>query len=150
MVAEAGDLEQPGQPSSGLTDRDRSGDPIQVLERSLGSSTTVARLLEIFEHRSVSPDHLHLSGSAGRDRRTPIDRWWRCRARLETPLRQVVVGEFGDSGTTKPHDGQHTELELERSRKLLSGAVDAMNRNDYLRAIRRAFYACQLLGLDLE
>jgi hypothetical protein len=47
-------------------------------------------------------------------------------------------------------DGSYSELELERSRHLLLSAAEAMGRNDYLRAIRRAFYACQLLGVELN
>ncbi len=47
-------------------------------------------------------------------------------------------------------DRSYTDLELERSRHLLLSAAEAMGRNDYLRAIRRAFYACQLLGVDLS
>ena len=43
----------------------------------------------------------------------------------------------------------YSELEVERSRHLLIAAREAMDRGDHLRAIRRAFYACQLLGVEL-
>ena len=46
--------------------------------------------------------------------------------------------------------GSASSLDLERSRHLVKGAEEAMERNDFLRAIRRAFYACQLLGIDLD
>lgn len=44
----------------------------------------------------------------------------------------------------------YSELDLERSRHLLVSAGQAMDDADYLRAIRRAYYACRLLGVDLE
>lgn len=44
----------------------------------------------------------------------------------------------------------YSRLELERSRHLVTSAEAALDRNDYLRAIRRAFYACQLLGVELR
>jgi hypothetical protein len=40
----------------------------------------------------------------------------------------------------------YSEQELTRIRRLTSGAEEALDAGDYPRAIRRAYYACQLLG----
>jgi len=42
----------------------------------------------------------------------------------------------------------YSEEELIRIRRLMHGASDALDEGDYPRAIRRAYYACQLLGVD--
>lgn len=44
----------------------------------------------------------------------------------------------------------YTEEELIRIRRLTSGAEEALAIGDYPRAIRRAYYACQLLGAGLD
>jgi hypothetical protein len=49
-----------------------------------------------------------------------------------------------------PEDATYSELDLERSRHLLVSAGEAMDDRDYVRALRRAYYACRLLGVDLE
>ena len=56
---------------------------------------------------------------------------------------EYAMGRNGDVRT-------YSDLELERSRHLLLSAGEAMGRKDYLRAIRRAFYACQLLGVEVR
>ena len=38
--------------------------------------------------------------------------------------------------------------ELTRIRRLTMGAIEALAEGDYPQAIRRAYYACQLLGAD--
>ena len=45
-------------------------------------------------------------------------------------------------------DGSYSEEELTRIRRLMYGAKEALDEGDYPRAIRRAYYACQLLGAD--
>ena len=50
-----------------------------------------------------------------------------------------TLGRKGDSGT-------YSEEELIRIRRLMYGASEALDDGDYPRAIRRAYYACQLLG----
>jgi len=45
-------------------------------------------------------------------------------------------------------DGSYSEEELTRIRRLANGAEEALDGGDYPRAIRRAYYACQLLGTD--
>jgi hypothetical protein len=42
--------------------------------------------------------------------------------------------------------GAYSEEELTRIRRLMYGASEALDEGDYPRAIRRAYYACQLLG----
>jgi len=42
----------------------------------------------------------------------------------------------------------YSDQELTRIRRLLNGAKEALAREDYPLAIRRAYYACQLLGAD--
>ncbi len=44
--------------------------------------------------------------------------------------------------------GAYSEEQLNRIRRLTRGAEEAMQAGDYPRAIRRAYYACQLLGVD--
>jgi hypothetical protein len=44
--------------------------------------------------------------------------------------------------------GTYSEEQLTRIRRLTSGAQEAMEAGDYPRAIRRAYYACQLLGAN--
>jgi len=50
-----------------------------------------------------------------------------------------ALGRNGGSGT-------YSEEELIRIRRLMYGASEALDDGDYPRAIRRAYYACQLLG----
>jgi len=45
-------------------------------------------------------------------------------------------------------DDAYTEEELIRIRRLMHGAQEAMESGDYPGAIRRAYYACQLLGVN--
>jgi hypothetical protein len=42
----------------------------------------------------------------------------------------------------------YSQQELTRIRRLLNGAEEALGERDYPLAIRRAYYACQLLGVD--
>jgi hypothetical protein len=42
----------------------------------------------------------------------------------------------------------YSQQELTRIRRLLNGASEALGERDYPLAIRRAYYACQLLGVD--
>jgi hypothetical protein len=42
----------------------------------------------------------------------------------------------------------YSQQELTRIRRLLNGAEEALGERDYPLAIRRAYYACQLLGAD--
>jgi len=47
-----------------------------------------------------------------------------------------------------PAAGSYSEEELVRIRRLMYGASEALEDGDYPGAIRRAYYACQLLGAD--
>jgi hypothetical protein len=47
-----------------------------------------------------------------------------------------------------PRDAPYSEEELVRIRRLMYGAAEALRQKDYPGAIRRAYYACQLLGVD--
>jgi hypothetical protein len=47
-----------------------------------------------------------------------------------------------------PDAASYSEHELIRIRRLMYGASEALDEGDYPRAIRRAYYACQLLGAD--
>jgi hypothetical protein len=44
----------------------------------------------------------------------------------------------------------YTQEEVRRIRRLTSGAEEALEDGDYPRAIRRAYYACQLLGVGTD
>ena len=48
-----------------------------------------------------------------------------------------------------PTPSSYSDEELTRIRRLTSGAREALEEGDYPRAIRRAYYACQLLGVEL-
>jgi hypothetical protein len=61
-------------------------------------------------------------------------------------LIQQATGAFRRNGESGPY----TEEELTRIRRLTSGAEEALSIGDYPRAIRRAYYACQLLGAGLD
>lgn len=67
-------------------------------------------------------------------------------AEVAEALLREAEGALGRNGADAPY----TELDLERSRHLLISAGEAMDGGDYLRAIRRAYYACQLLGVELQ
>ncbi len=45
-------------------------------------------------------------------------------------------------------DASYSKEELVRIRRLMYGASEAFEQGDYPGAIRRAYYACQLLGVD--
>ena len=45
--------------------------------------------------------------------------------------------------------GALAEVDMERTERLVRGARQALDEEDWPRAIQRAFYACQLLGLSL-
>jgi len=47
-----------------------------------------------------------------------------------------------------PAFGSYSQEELIRIRRLMYGASEALDAGDYPRAIRRAYYACQLLGAN--
>ncbi len=61
-------------------------------------------------------------------------------------LIQQAEGAFRRNGDA----ASYTEEELTRIRRLTSGAEEALEVGDYPRAIRRAYYACQLLGAGLD
>ena len=47
-----------------------------------------------------------------------------------------------------PGPDAYSQEELTRVRRLMYGASEAVEEGDYPRAIRRAYYACQLLGAN--
>jgi hypothetical protein len=61
-----------------------------------------------------------------------------------------LISEAQDALGRNPDEATYSELDLERGRHLLISAGTAMDDADYPRAIRRAYYACRLLGVDLE
>ena len=69
----------------------------------------------------------------------------------EVSPHQVVV-DLLDRATEvlRRNEGRasYSEEELTRIQRLTSGAKEALDAGDYPRAIRRAYYACQLLGTD--
>ncbi|MFH1762677.1 MAG: hypothetical protein ABIF09_00670 [Gemmatimonadota bacterium] len=59
-----------------------------------------------------------------------------------------LIERATDAMGRKPESASYSEEELIRIRRLMSGASEALEQGDYPRAIRRAYYACQLLGAD--
>jgi len=65
---------------------------------------------------------------------------------------QQVAMDLIDRATNalgrNPQSTSYSEEELIRIRRLMYGASEALDEGDYPRAIRRAYYACQLLGAN--
>ena len=69
----------------------------------------------------------------------------------EVSPRQVaatLIEEATDALGRNPGLTSYSHEELIRIRRLTYGASEAFEQGDYPRAIRRAYYACQLLGAD--
>jgi hypothetical protein len=64
--------------------------------------------------------------------------------RVASDLIRRATDAFGRKETPQPYSKE----ELIRIRRLVYGASEALDDGDYPRAIRRAYYACQLLGVD--
>lgn len=71
-------------------------------------------------------------------------------------LRSVNPGEVAQGLIRRAHEalgrfsppGPYSEEEMTRILRLTRGASEALDEEDYPRAIRRAYYACQLLGAE--
>jgi len=59
---------------------------------------------------------------------------------------RALLQKASEALRRNPETGPYLEEELIRIRRLTSGAEEALEAGDYPRAIRRAYYACQLLG----
>jgi hypothetical protein len=57
-----------------------------------------------------------------------------------------LIEEASKAFGRKDGPTSYSEEELIRIRRLMHGATEALEEEDYPRAIRRAYYACQLLG----
>jgi hypothetical protein len=66
--------------------------------------------------------------------------------RTPTVAEQVAAAALGEDGDAGDPDGE--QIDLERGRRLIRGAQLALEQGDFVRAIQRAYYACQVLGLD--
>ena len=62
-------------------------------------------------------------------------------ARAETQLEQLRARASGDDSA------RGVPEQVGRGQRLIRGAHEALEEGDYMRAIRRAFYACQVLGV---
>jgi len=60
----------------------------------------------------------------------------------------TLVARASEAFRRNQGDGSYSEEELARLRRLTAGARKALEDGDYPRAIRRAYYACQILGAD--
>jgi hypothetical protein len=61
-----------------------------------------------------------------------------------------LVREAQESLRRNEASDSYSEEQLTRIRRLTNGARDALKGKDYPRAIRRAYYACLLLGVELR
>ena len=59
-----------------------------------------------------------------------------------------LIERARDALGRNPEFASYSQEELIRIRRLMHGASEALEQGDYPRAIRRAYYACQLLGAD--
>jgi hypothetical protein len=60
----------------------------------------------------------------------------------------VALADLAAEGLRRTEGSDaYTEQELSRIRRLTGGAREALEEGDYPRAIRRAYYACRLLGV---
>lgn len=57
-----------------------------------------------------------------------------------------LIEEASEAFERKVDPASYSEEEFIRIRRLMYGASEALEQGDYPRAIRRAYYACQLLG----
>jgi hypothetical protein len=72
-----------------------------------------------------------------------VDALWEVSPRqVAFELVQKAEGALGRNQAS----GTYSEEELTRIRRLTTGAAEALEEGDYPQAIRRAYYACQLLG----
>jgi hypothetical protein len=53
---------------------------------------------------------------------------------------------LGNGDAPEPETDPAT-MDLDRARRLVRGARLAIDQRDYMRAIQRAYYACQVLGV---
>ena len=60
----------------------------------------------------------------------------------------TLIGKANDALGRNPGSASYSYEELTRIRRLTYGATEALAQGDYPRAIRRAYYACQLLGVE--
>jgi hypothetical protein len=64
-------------------------------------------------------------------------------------LLATTLAELADERLRRTEgSGTYSEQELTRIRRLTGGAREALDEGDYPRAIRRAYYACRLLGVE--
>jgi hypothetical protein len=64
------------------------------------------------------------------------------------PMAVAVAEQLLSRGEDAPETEDPEQLDLERARRLVKGAQQALEAGDYVLAIQRAFYACQVLGVD--
>lgn len=73
---------------------------------------------------------------------------------LRTLTPEHVAGELvrrAEEGIRRTGaDATYTEADQRRARRLARNAREAMSRGDWARAIRRAYYACRLLGVPVD
>lgn len=64
-------------------------------------------------------------------------------------LLATTLADLADEGLRRTEgSATYSEQELTRIRRLTGGAREALDEGDYPRAIRRAYYACRLLGVE--
>jgi hypothetical protein len=69
---------------------------------------------------------------------------------LEVPSepQPTGLGEVAEGNGIEETVPDEAQIDLERGRRLIRGARLALDEGDFVRAIQRAYYACQVLGLD--
>lgn len=64
-------------------------------------------------------------------------------------LLATTLADLAEEGLRRTEgSAAYSEQELSRIRRLTGGAREALEEGDYPRAIRRAYYACRLLGVE--
>lgn len=93
---------------------------------------------------------------AARDDRVEESLWWTLRAADElealTPRRvaQWLTGAAERVLGRSDADDAYSRETLDRASRLVRGARESLTGESYPRAIRRAYYACQLLGIEIH
>jgi hypothetical protein len=67
---------------------------------------------------------------------------------LEAPAMAAVAEQILGNGDDPEPAQDPQQVDLERARRLVRGARLAIEDGDWVRAIQRAYYACQVLGID--
>lgn len=127
----------------------------EVLDR-VAALPKDAILPQLAERVANAQDAATRAGLAARDERVEEGLFWTLRAADElealTPKRvaQWLTRAAEEALGRNDVDDAYSKESLDRATRLVRGARESLTGESYPRAIRRAFYACQLLGIEIH